>query len=218
MPLIIVTGLPSSGKSKTALDLKQYLDRRLKEENDNRVVRIVTDSDNLDWEGRDDIFMSIPKEKELRGWLRAEVQRYVNLDQIVILDAAAYIKGFRYELHCLSKEAKTQYCIVEKLIDTSICWKWNQERIDEWIGDINRDPDEPSPGYSRQTFDLLLLRYEKCDDNNRWDSPLFKITSSEDEEIPLEKILNVITKDEPLVPNKSTTTLMSTTTMYKPLR
>lgn len=218
MPLIIVTGLPSSGKSKTALDLKQYLERRLREENDNRIVRIVTDSDNLDWEGRDDIFMSIPKEKELRGWLRAEVQRYINLDQVVILDAAAYIKGFRYELHCLSKEAKTQYCIVEKLIDTKICWKWNQERINEWIGDINRDPDEPSPGYGRETFDLLLLRYEKCDDNNRWDSPLFRITSSDDDEIPLEKIHHVITKDEPLAPNKSTTTLMSTTTIYKPQR
>lgn len=216
MPLIIVTGTPCSGKTRTAAHIKEYFEHRLQEDNLKRHVRIVSDSDNLDWEGRDKIYSSIPKEKELRGWLRAEVQRYVNLNQIVILDAAAYIKGFRYELHCLAKEAKTQYCIVEKLIDTETCWKWNEERNNEWASNDDHDPDDPSPGYKRETFDALLLRYEKCDENNRWDSPLFRFTSDDTEQATLEKIYDAIIKAEPLLPNKSTTQLMSTTTIYKP--
>lgn len=216
MPLVIVTGLPCSGKTTSAKKIKEYFERRFKEDNLTRHVRIVTDSDNLDWDGRDQIYMSIPKEKELRGWLRAEVQRYINLNQIVILDAAAYIKGFRYELHCIAKEAKTQYCIVEKLIETDTCWKWNEERHNEWASNDDHDLNEPSPNYKRETFDALLLRYEKCDENNRWDSPLFRVTSDEEEIASLERIYHSIIKDDPLVPNKSTTQLMSTTTIYKP--
>lgn len=216
MPLILVTGVPCSGKTKTAECLKKHIEKRLKEDNLARHVRIVTDSDNLDWDGRDNIYMSILKEKELRGWLRAETQRYVNLNQIVILDAAAYIKGFRYELHCLAKEARTQYCVVEKLLDPETCWKWNEERHNQWASDDDRDQDEPSPGYKRETYNALLLRYEKCDESNRWDSPLLRITSDDIGLSRLDKIYHIITKEEPLLPNKSTTQLMSTTTIYKP--
>lgn len=217
MPLIMVTGLPSSGKSTTSQCISDYMARRLAGINDSRKVRIVSDSDSLDWDGRDNIYMSIPKEKELRGWLRAEAQRYVNLNQIVILDAAAYIKGFRYELHCLAKEAKTQYCIVELLIDTESSWKWNQKRVEKSIKEQDKDPDGVVVGYKRETFDALLLRYEKCDENNRWDSPLFRVTSPAtklDNSI-LENVWHSIMETEPLIPNKSTTQLMSTTTIYK---
>lgn len=191
--------------------------KRLTEQNDPRKVRIVTDDDSLNWDGRDCIFGSIAKEKDFRSSLRSEASRYVNLNQIVILDAAAYIKGFRYELHCMAKEAKTQYCIVELLVDTDLCWKWNQKRMERRQLDRLNNPDAPDVGYQRNTFDALLMRYEKCDENNRWDSPLFRITDEIDEST-LEKVFETITKDEPLVPNKSTTKLMSTTTIFKPIK
>lgn len=210
MPLILVTGLPSSGKSKISASIFEYFKSKLQQEGDSRQVKIVSDSDILDWDGRDTIYMSIPKEKELRGWLRAEVQRYINLNNIVILDAAAYIKGFRYELHCLTKEAKTQYCVVERLIEPETCWTWNEESLKK-----NVDPELPGPGYNRKTFDALVMRYEKCDENNRWDSPLFRLTSETDE-LNLEELYNIITRDEPLVPNKCTSLSSTTRTIFKP--
>jgi protein KTI12 len=220
MPLIIVTGFPCSGKSTTSKTLFDYIKKRLADENDTRKVKIVTDNDTLDWDGRDTIYGSISKEKDLRSSLRSEASRYVNLNQIVILDAAAYIKGFRYELHCMAKEAKTQYCIVELLVNTETCWKRNLERIEQRKLDKLNDPDAPDVGYQRNTFDALLMRYERCDENNRWDSPLFRVTEPAEQvdDVILEKVFDVITKDEPLVPNKSTTQLMSTATIYKPTR
>lgn len=217
MPLIIVTGLPSSGKSTTSEEILNYLQSKLKQDGDQRQVRIVSDTDTLDWDGRDAIFSSISKEKDLRGWLKAEAQRYVNLNQIVILDAAAYIKGFRYELYCMSKEAKTHYCVVEKLLDRDLCWKWNQERLAKLNNTVDGEADAPRPCYDRSTFDALLLRYEMCDEENRWDSPLFRLTSESDK-LDIEKLHHLITKEDPLAPNKCTLTSTTTSTIYKPIK
>lgn len=217
MPLILVTGLPSSGKSKLSQDILNHIQKRLREEECSRQVRIISDTDNLDWDGRNVVYMSIPKEKELRGWLRAEAQRYVNLNQIVILDAAAYIKGFRYELYCMCKEARTQYCVVELLIDPQVCWKWNETFLAELAQseDYNEDPDQPKQGYDRETFDALVMRYEKCDEKNRWDSPLFRIVS-ENDELDIEEVYNIITQQEPLASNKCTSLTTTSETIFKP--
>lgn len=217
MPLILVTGFPSSGKTRIATEIFNYIKQRLEQEGDTHHVKIVSDSDNLDWDGRNIIYMSIPKEKELRGWLRAEAQRYINLNQIVILDAATYIKGFRYELYCMSKEAKTQYCIVERLINKDICWRWNEQMLTERSreDDDSNELDSPVPGYTKETFEALVMRYEKCDESNRWDSPLFRL-ESENDHLNLEELYNIVTKGEPLVPNKCTTLTSTTTTIYKP--
>jgi protein KTI12 len=206
MPLIIVTGLPCSGKSTTSKILSEYIKKRLSEENDVRKVRLVTDDDSLNWDGRDSVFGSIAKEKDLRSSLRSEAARYVNLKQIVILDAPAYIKGYRYELHCMAKEAKTQYCILELLVNTDECWNRNEKRLEQ-----------QQAGYQRHTFDALLMRYEECDEKNRWDSPLFRLAEKVDPSL-LEKVFKTITMDEPLAPNKSTTKLMSTSTIFKPTK
>lgn len=207
MPLIIVTGLPCSGKSTFSRALSEYIQKRLSDDSDKRKVRIVTDEVSLDWDGRDAIYGSIAKEKDLRSSLRSEAGRYLHLDQFVILDAAAYIKGYRYELHCMAKEAKTQYCMVELLLDTDLCWNRNQRlQADKGVS------------YQRSTFDALLTRYEKCDSNNRWDSPLVRVSEERMATDPctFEEIYKFVTEDKPQVPNKSTTKLMSTTTIYKP--
>lgn len=221
MPLILLNGLPSSGKSTLSEQMLEYFKKRLDEEGIKRKVRIVSDNDSLDFEGRDSIFMSIPQEKELRSWLKAEAQRYVNLNQIVILDSAAYIKGFRYELHCIAKEAKTQYCVVELLIDQATCWKWNEERLAKFLQASEEKPKDSSecikPGYSQQTFDALVMRYEKCDENNRWDQPLFRL-NSENEKLDFNELFDTITKKEPLMPNKCTSLTTTTTTIYKPTK
>lgn len=216
MALIMVTGLPCSGKSITAQRIADCLREKLKAANDTRQVRIVSDQDTLDWDGRNAVYMSIAKEKELRSWLRAEAQRYINLNQIVILDSAAYIKGFRYELFCMTKEAKGHYCIVELLLDEEVCLSWNSEKAKPFEN-THQDPNTPKSYYDKETFDALVLRYEKCDESNRWDSPLFRL-KSENDKLNIDELFNVITSEQPLMPNKCTSLTTTATTIFKPTK
>lgn len=212
MPLVLLTGLPSSGKTTLAQKLLAEFQKRIEEKNLKKHVRIVSDTDQLDWDGRNVIYNSIPKEKELRGWIRSEAQRYVNLDNIVILDVAAYIKGFRYELYCMTKEANTQYCVIECFPPIEICRKWNDELVAKLIKEGIEDG-SPEPGYNKATFDGLIMRYEKCDETNRWDSPLFRLDPMQDT-LNLNDIFDHISKGEPLIPNKSTSLTRTTSTIY----
>lgn len=213
MPLVLLTGLPSSGKSTLAKNILKEFQDKLINKNNVPHVRVVSDTEQLDWDGRDVIYNTISKEKELRGWIRSEAQRYVNLNQIVILDVAAYIKGFRYELYCMTKEAKTQYCVVEVLPPIEVCWQWNETLINDFKKQLDDDDDSPDPGYTKQTFDGLAMRYEKCDSTNRWDSPLFSIDPTK-EQLDYDKIFKCVIEGEPLVPNKSTSLTQTTSTIY----
>ena len=52
-------------------------------------------------------------EKRLRGNLKAAVERALaNKNNLVILDHGNYIKGWRYELHCMAKSTRTKSMIL----------------------------------------------------------------------------------------------------------
>ena len=51
-------------------------------------------------------------EKPARGALLTAVQRNMNQDTILIVDAPNYIKGFRYQMYCAAREAKLRVCTV----------------------------------------------------------------------------------------------------------
>lgn len=50
-----------------------------------------------------------------RGFLKSNVEKHLNQNDIVILDSLNYIKGFRYEIFCLARTAKTPHCVVNWL-------------------------------------------------------------------------------------------------------
>ncbi|KAJ0069487.1 hypothetical protein NL108_008275, partial [Boleophthalmus pectinirostris] len=129
------------------------------------------------------------KEKDARGALKAEVERKVNKEDIVILDSLNYIKGYRYELFCLIKHAQTPHCLVYCLTSPETSSKWNSER-------------DVSERYSQEIFDALILRFEDPDSRNRWDSPLF--TVHQDDQLPFEAISDALLKRKAPPPNQST--------------
>ncbi|XP_046688943.1 protein KTI12 homolog, partial [Homalodisca vitripennis] len=49
----------------------------------------------------------LKRKKKIRSILKSETLRLLGRDNVVILDAANYIKGYRYELYCASKNSKT---------------------------------------------------------------------------------------------------------------
>ena len=106
MPLIVMCGRPSSGKSKRAQEIKKYIEENLKLE----VIIINEESLGID---RNKCYVDNIKEKEMRGSLRSNVEKTLNDKNVVILDSLNYIKGLRYELYCLARSAKSTNCVVD---------------------------------------------------------------------------------------------------------
>ena len=52
------------------------------------------------------------QEKILRASLKSNVEKYIDQQRVVILDWMNYIKGYRYELYCLARNAMTTLCVV----------------------------------------------------------------------------------------------------------
>ncbi|XP_044048008.1 protein KTI12 homolog isoform X1 [Siniperca chuatsi] len=182
MPLIVMCGYPCSGKTRRAEELKVCFEQKT-----DRKVHIVGDG-ALGVE-KNTVYADSQKEKNVRASLKAEVERKVNKDDIVILDSLNYIKGYRYELFCLIKHAQTPHCLVYCLTSDEVSSTWN----------TNRDAAEQ---YTQDILDALVLRFEAPDSRNRWDSPLFTILK--DDTLPYEAISDALFKRKAPPPNQST--------------
>ena len=109
-------------------------------------------------------FASTTMEKETRASLKAAFDRALSQatcsNTLVLLDSLNYIKGYRYELHCLSKAHQQRHGVVW-ILQTDTCVK------DEWISSHGAD--------TLPLLEELRLRYEPPDERNRWDQPLYKV-------------------------------------------
>lgn len=105
MPLVVFCGLPYCGRSRRAEELRGALAA------EGHAVYVVDDAAVL---GAEDptVYGDSAREKALRGALRAAVERRLSRHDVVILDSINYIKGFRYELYCLARAARTPLCLV----------------------------------------------------------------------------------------------------------
>lgn len=71
-----------------------------------------------------------------------------------------YIKGYRYELYCISRSVRTPHCVVWIECEDSISSKLNDSRSDK---------------YEEVIFNDLRLRFEAPIEKNRWDMPLYRV-------------------------------------------
>lgn len=182
MPLIVMCGYPCSGKTRRAEELRAHF-----ELNSDRKVHVVGDGAlGVD---KNTVYADSQKEKNVRASLKAEVERKVNKDDIVILDSLNYIKGYRYELFCLIKHAQTPHCMVYCLTSDEVSSTWNSSR-------------DAADQYTQDILDALVLRFEPPDSRNRWDSPLFTILK--DDALPFEAISDALFKRKAPPPNQST--------------
>ncbi|KAG5240187.1 protein KTI [Salix suchowensis] len=148
MALVVICGQPCSGKSTAALCLAEAL----KESDSNSTIRIIDEASfHLD---RNQSYVDMTAEKNLRGVLRSEVDRSVSKDSIIIVDSLNSIKGYRYELWCLARAAGIRYSVL-------FC-------------------DKCEATYDDPIFEDLARRFERPDRRNRWDSPLFELSPYKD--------------------------------------
>ena len=152
MPLIIITGMPCTGKTQCFLQIQEHFNKLQKP------VVLVSEHDYI--KDRNNIYNQSNEEKTIRSSIKAAVFRAISTTNLVILDASNYIKGYRYELYFVAIQHSTRHCLVQCVVPPEQAWQWNTCR-----------PQDQQ--YDKDTFDILVSRYEAPDRRNRWDSPLF---------------------------------------------
>ncbi|KAJ2859839.1 kti12, chromatin associated [Coemansia aciculifera] len=190
MPLIMMTGYPSSGKSTRALELKQLFETKLAEPAQQHRRLTVQIIDDASLGVTHDAYSKPSAEKIARGALLSAVERLVSRETIVIADTPNYIKGLRYQLYCVSREVSTTQCVVHCAISVDAARRINQARAD---------------GYSDTLFEELVMRYEEPNPAAKWDSPLFTVIQHDPaDQLPFDAIWDALVEQRAPPPNFAT--------------
>jgi len=164
-------------------------------------------------------YTSSHSEKNTRASLKAEFDRAVTSSSssgsgsngtsvnstLVILDSLNYIKGYRYELYCISKAAGEQHGVIWIMgsqsdnecvqlgmssVSDTLAKKWNSHRKEVQLNKSGEDHatqildgmsgDIELDGYYKDDamMNELVLRFEPPDEKNRWENPLYKVDVS----------------------------------------
>jgi len=194
MPCLILTGHPCAGKSTFA---RLLAERALIHPSSNiKSVAIVNEESARPDKTKKQCYESALEEKMTRMALKAEFDRQCSSckladggagrrsssssnssSKLVILDSMNYIKGYRYELHCISKSAGELHGIIWCLNDPEVAKRWNQNRRQRKQQDGNGgDKKGDDEFHTDKTMDELIMRYEPPDERNRWDKPLYTVS------------------------------------------
>jgi protein KTI12 len=187
--LIIITGLPTSGKSTRAAQLHTYLAERIAalpptsqpyrlhliSDTTQGISRAVYDLSTLPAHVRS----TNASEKDARASLYGAVKRVISPRDIVVLDGLNYIKGWRYQLFCEAKNASTPSAVLQVGCSVDRARGVNEERLKRReAGEKDGAAEEP---YEPANWENLVFRYEEPNPMTRWDSPLFTLIWEDDE-------------------------------------
>ncbi|ROV98178.1 hypothetical protein VSDG_04386 [Cytospora chrysosperma] len=193
MPLIIVTGLPTSGKSTRAKQLHDYIADKIQSQPQlASKYRLHLISDQTQSISRTVYDLSPEKvpahtrsanasEKDARASLSSAVKRVLSARDIVILDGLNYIKGWRYQLYCEAKNLTTPNVLLQIGCPLDRARAVNEARLrrrEERLGageDVAGDDEAPEGAYEPGNWENLVFRYEEPNPMSRWDSPLFTL-------------------------------------------
>lgn len=119
-------------------------------------------------------------EKDARATIYGAVKRLLSNKDIVILDGANYIKGWRYQLYCEAKAVRTPHCVVHVGTPVSQARGVNDERLTTAMAvsssSVDGEPrSEEELPYESGCWENLVFRYEEPNAMARWDSPLFTV-------------------------------------------
>ena len=168
MPLVMMCGFPGSGKSTRTLELFGHLKNLGRE-----VVIINEESLNID---RTEGYKDSTKEKLTRGSIKAATERSVTKDVTVIVDSLNYIKGYRYELYCLSRAASTPHMVIFCDSPKEDVLAWNESRTEgKWDATMMTE---------------LMMRFETPNPKQRWDDPCYLIRPGD--VLPVEEMAGLL--------------------------
>ncbi|KAH7132165.1 chromatin associated protein KTI12 [Dendryphion nanum] len=173
MPLVLLSGFPSSGKTTRARQLQKFFESKIADAGTNaRVARLKVHLINDQSLGLSrSVYHTARAEKDARAEEYSAVKRVLSRDDIVIADGLNYIKGFRYQLYCEAKAVQTTNCVVHIGTPIDKCRDINKKLL----ADSKQDG-----GYEEEDFENLIFRYEEPNGMTRWDSPLFTVLDEDD--------------------------------------
>ncbi|KAI9100705.1 chromatin associated protein KTI12 [Phlyctochytrium arcticum] len=233
MPLIVLCGLPTSGKTTRARQIQRELEDYMAnnvEELARRKITVRPKVILLNEEGlginKREGYASGHTEKIVRGTLLSAVERHVSREDIVICDGMNYIKGYRYQLYCIVRALGTPHCVVWSAVGSDTAKSWNAGSPDASVENssestVDRPEDETSspssrPGggavYDPVVHANLITRFEEPDGRNRWDAPLFTLLPSDP--TPINDLVASLLFRTPPPPNLSTVVKPLTETNY----
>ncbi|XP_055711573.1 protein KTI12 homolog [Phlebotomus papatasi] len=201
MPLIVLCGIPSSGKTTRAEELEKFF-------RDEKNIAVHRVSENKCCRAhkflKNELFSDSQKEKIIRSSLKSEVGRLQNAKDVVILDAGNYIKGYRYELYCQAKGSRVTQCIILCNLPLEEAKEFNRKRsvVEEKLPESSEPSDNSDVQYTEAVFDALCQRFEEPQGTNRWDSPLFVVLP--DQQLDFDGIYKSLFENKLPTPNQST--------------
>ncbi|KAK0343091.1 kti12, chromatin associated [Friedmanniomyces endolithicus] len=165
MPLILLAGYPSSGKTYRSQQLSEYLNHKIASSDHPRVKRLkVHHIDDQSVGLSRDVYAAAKPEKDARATFSSAIKRSLNQDTLVIADGMNYIKGFRYQLYCEAKAMQTPNCVLHVGTPIDKCRELNIAALKAETG-----------GYEPEVFENLVFRFEEPNGMSRWDAPLFTL-------------------------------------------
>lgn len=161
MPLVIVSGLPCSGKTFWSHELLRYIQENLPA---NKTVELVSEEDY--GAERPTTYGNSNNEKKARGNFISTLERKITKDNIVIADGMNYIKGYRYQIYCIARAQATPHVSLYTVASESQCRQRNADR-------------KADATYSPSCLEELFMRFEEPNNQSRWDSPMFTVSEGE---------------------------------------
>ncbi|KAF5389414.1 hypothetical protein D9757_004335 [Collybiopsis confluens] len=218
MSIVVLSGLPASGKSSRAAQLKLFFDSKQRQAGGSKdVVLLSEDSLHITRSAYD----NSAAEKTARAALLSAITRLLSQNTILIVDAPNYIKGFRYQIYCAAREVKVRVATYPTLRDyqSIICADFfyppslnvlivdlvyiltSQEQCRQW-NNLRTGDDR----YSYETLENLFLRYEEPSSMVRWDSPLFTLVWTDESisQSTLDSLWDAVDKGQVKNPNSGT--------------
>ena len=166
--LIILCGLPASGKSIFAQEIKELI-----ETNSNGIVNIV-DPDLIRAKLSSKFDFSI--EKEVRQKHLAHVENFLKNGMITISDDLNYYSSMRHELKEIAERLQKNYYIIHISTPIETCLKWNEVRG-------NPIPNNVIQKVNRKFDDFSMYQ---------WDTPslIFDMSKRDDMELKITNFLS----------------------------
>ncbi|KAI9847333.1 MAG: hypothetical protein M1838_000942 [Thelocarpon superellum] len=185
MPLLLLSGYPSSGKTYRATQLQDFFTTKIAKDPHVAHLTVHLLSDRSLGLSRE-IYRDARAEKDGRATEYSAIKRALTKDTIVIADGLNYIKGFRYQLYCEAKAMSTPSCVVHIGTPVATARVTNQRLLADTYHE---------GGYPEDVFENLVFRYEEPNGMTRWDSPLFTVLY-DDPAPPCEEIWEALVGSE----------------------
>ena len=174
--LVILCGVPGSGKTTLANNLKPMFEATGRE-------CVIVSEPSVE----QGTFSSSRRETTGRSDFKAAVHRSLVADRVVIADGMNFIKGLRYELWCFAREMGMGCCC-------AFCEATAEEATERSKA---RYPDD--------VLKDLIGRMEKPSEAHKWDRPLIVVKDPNDQSTLESIVSQCLAKTSKLVSKKATT-------------